>query len=101
MDHGHTLVVPALEPREDAAAAINGGQAAADRPVVILTGSGLALTFALRSSAVPELIAENWVGTRWVVEVLATFSRAGKPFQATLLFVASLRTTIKAVRQLV
>ena len=45
----------------------------------------------------PEHIREAWVGTSWIVEVKATGFREGKHFQATHLFLASLRTTPEAL----
>ena len=49
----------------------------------------------------PEHIAQAWIGTSWIVEVAATGSRAGKPFQAQHLFLTSLRTTPEALLKLV
>jgi hypothetical protein len=42
-----------------------------------------------------------WVGTSWMLELRATGSRDGKPFQASHLFLSSLRTTPEALLQLV
>ena len=53
-----------------------------------------------RVKKVPEHIRETWIGTSWIVEVMATGSRDGKPFQATHLFLTSLRTTAEALLQL-
>ncbi len=46
-------------------------------------------------------IREAWSGTSWIVELAATGTRAGKSFCATHLFLTSLRTTPKALLQLV
>jgi predicted transposase YbfD/YdcC len=46
-------------------------------------------------------ISEAWIGTSWIVEVAASGTRDGKPFQATHLFLTSLRTTPEALLQLV
>jgi len=62
---------------------------------------GRALTWTLRTKQAPPHIAETWIGTSWIVEVMATGSRDGKPFQATHLFLTSLRTTPQALLQLV
>ncbi|MCU0529762.1 MAG: hypothetical protein MUD04_09760 [Cyanobium sp. Prado107] len=60
---------------------------------------GRDITWMLRAKAVPVHIAESWIGTGWIVEVAATGTRDGKPFQATHLIVSSLRTTPEALLQ--
>jgi hypothetical protein len=45
--------------------------------------------------------SESWVGTSWIVEMTATGTREGKPFQAQHLFLTSVRTTPEALLQLV
>ena len=64
----------------------------------------------LHAKQAPEYIAQAWIGTSWIVEVVATGSRNGKPFQAShLAFFAqrtsrcgtSLRTRPDAMLQLV
>ena len=62
---------------------------------------GRDITWTLRAKPAPELIAQAWIGTGWIVEVAASGTRAGKPFKATHLFLSSLRTTPKALLQLV
>jgi hypothetical protein len=62
---------------------------------------GRDIIWVLREKAAPEHIRENWIGTSWIVEVVATGSRDGKPFQATHLFLTSLRITPEALLQLV
>jgi hypothetical protein len=62
---------------------------------------GRTITWTLRDKAVPVHIAASWIGTSWIVEVTATGTRDGKPFQATHLFLTSLRTTPNALLQLV
>jgi hypothetical protein len=62
---------------------------------------GRNIIWMLRAKQAPEHIRENWIGTSWIVEVMATGSRDGKPFQATHLFLTSLRTTPEALLQLV
>ena len=64
-------------------------------------GQGREITWALRAKQAPEHIREAWIGTSWMVEVAATGTRDGKPFQATHLFLTSLRTTPAAMLQLV
>ena len=55
----------------------------------------------LRAKQAPEHIRENWIGTSWIVEVAAIGRRDGKVFQATHVFLTSLRTTPDALQQLV
>ena len=62
---------------------------------------GRNITWKLRAKQAPEHIRENWIGTSWIVEVMVTGIRDGKPFQATHLFLTSLRTTPEALLQLV
>ena len=54
---------------------------------------GRDITWTLRAKQAPERIRESWIGTSWIVEVVASGRRDGKPFQATHLFLTSLRTT--------
>jgi predicted transposase YbfD/YdcC len=62
---------------------------------------GRDITWSLRAKQAPEHIAQPWIGTSWIVEVAATGRRNGKAFQATHLFLTSLRTTPDALLQLV
>ena len=62
---------------------------------------GRDITWTLRAKQAPEHIAEAWIGTGWIVEVVATGSRDGQPFKATHLFLSSLRTTPEALLRLV
>jgi len=62
---------------------------------------GRDITWTLRAKPAPELIAQAWIGTGWIVELAASGTRAGKPFKAIPLFLSSLRTTPKASLQLV
>jgi predicted transposase YbfD/YdcC len=62
---------------------------------------GRDITWTLRAKQAPEHIIQAWCGTSWIVEVIATGTRDGKPFQATHLFLTSLRTTPEALLQLV
>ena len=64
-------------------------------------GHGRAITWTLRAKQAPEHIREAWSGTSWLVEVIAVGIRDGKIFQATHLFLTSLRTTPEALLQLV
>jgi predicted transposase YbfD/YdcC len=64
-------------------------------------GHGRDITWTLRAKQAPEHIRETRSGTSWIVEVSATCTRDGKPFQATHLLLTSLRTTPEALLQLV
>ena len=62
---------------------------------------GRSITWTVRAKQVPEHILAAWVGTSWIVEVTASGRRDGKPFEATHLFLTSLRITPQALLQLV
>jgi predicted transposase YbfD/YdcC len=62
---------------------------------------GRDITWTLRAKEAPEHIRQTWSGTSWIVEVSTSGIRDGKPFQATHLFLTSLRTTPEALLQLV
>ena len=62
---------------------------------------GRDITWTLRAKPAPESIRAEWIGTSWIVEVVAEGTREGKPFHATHLFLTSLRTTPEALLQLV
>jgi len=64
-------------------------------------GHGRDITWMLRAKEAPLHIREAWIGTSWIVEMTATGTRDGRPFQAQHLFLTSLRTTPEAVLQLV
>ena len=59
------------------------------------------ITWTLRAKQAPEHISEAWIGTSWIVEVTASGTRDGKPFQATHLVLTSLRTATGSLLQLV
>jgi len=58
---------------------------------------GRDITWTLRAKEAPEHIRESWIGTSWIVEMTATGTRDGRLFQATHLFLTSLRTTPEAL----
>ena len=62
---------------------------------------GRVMTWMFRAKQAPEHIAQAWIGTSWIVEVTVSGTRDGRPFQATHLFLTSLRTTPEALLQLV
>ena len=58
---------------------------------------GRNIAWTLRAKPAPEHITEAWIGTSWIVEMVANGTRDGKPFHATHLFITSLRTTPEAL----
>jgi hypothetical protein len=51
------------------------------------------ITWKLRARRqAPEHISKTWISTTWIIEVIATGSRDGKPFQATHHWFINLRT---------
>jgi hypothetical protein len=58
-------------------------------------------TWMQRAKQAIEHIAQAWISTSWIVQVAATGTRDGRPFQATHLFLTSVRTTPEALLQLV
>ena len=60
-------------------------------------GHGREFPWAMRSKKAPEHIKANLSGSVWIVELLASGGRNGKPFQARHLFITSLRTTPEAL----
>jgi hypothetical protein len=64
-------------------------------------GHGRDIAWKLRAKQAPEHISEAWISTSWIVEVTVSGTRDGRPFQATHLFLRSLRTTPEALLQLV
>jgi hypothetical protein len=61
---------------------------------------GRDITWTLRDKGAPEHIRQEWVGTSWIVEDVATGTRDGKPFNANHLHLTSLRTTREGFVQL-
>jgi hypothetical protein len=48
---------------------------------------GCDITWTLRAKQAPEhIITETWIGTSWIIEVVARGIRDGKPFHATHLY---------------
>lgn len=64
-------------------------------------GHGRETTWTLRTKQTPDFITEAWPGSRWIVELVVSGKRAGKPSRQGHLFLTSLRNTPKAVLQLV
>jgi len=55
----------------------------------------------MRAKEAPEHIKEAWPGTAWMVELVASGIREGKPFKARHLFITSLRTCPEALLRLI
>jgi hypothetical protein len=64
-------------------------------------GHGRDITWTVRAKDAPGHIREAWLGTSWIIEVVTTGLRDGKPFKAKHLFLTSLRTTPDALLRLV
>ncbi|MCP9867559.1 ISAs1 family transposase [Cyanobium sp. Cruz-8D1] len=64
-------------------------------------GHGRDTTWTLRAKQAPEFIVSAWPGSSWIVELVVSGKRDGKPSLQRHLFLTSLRTTPKALLQLV
>ncbi len=64
-------------------------------------GHGRDITWTLRAKRAPVPIREGWISTSWIVEVTASGTHDGRHFQATHVFLTSLRTKPEALLQLV
>ena len=53
----------------------------------------------MRAKEAPEHIKTAWPGTAWMVELVASGTREGKPFKARHLFLTSLRSTPDSLSQ--
>ena len=58
-------------------------------------------TWILRAREAPEHIKENWPGSSWIVELITTGSRNGKPTEQAHYFLTTLRISPKAMLRLV
>jgi hypothetical protein len=64
-------------------------------------GHGRAITWMLRAKQAPERIKENWPGCSWIVELITTGRRNGKPTEQAHYFLTTLRTSPRAMLRLV
>jgi hypothetical protein len=65
-------------------------------------GYGRDTTWSLRAKQVTDFITEAWLpGSRWIIVLVVNCKRAGKPSLQRHLLLTSLRTTPKALLQLV
>jgi predicted transposase YbfD/YdcC len=65
------------------------------------TGHGRTTTWTLRAREATDVIRQDWPGVSWVIELVATGRRKGKPFRHVHYFITSLRTSAKALLRLV
>ena len=73
-------------------------------PVVISdvdAGHGRQVRWTLRARNATDSIRERWVGASWIVELVSTGWRDGKPFHHIHLFITTLRTSPKALLRLI
>ena len=73
-------------------------------PVVISdfeASHGRQVCWTLRARNATGTIRERWAGASWIVELVSTSRRDGKPFQHVHLFITTLRTSPKALLRLV
>ena len=61
-------------------------------------GHGRDATWTLRAKQAPDLITEAWPGSSWIVQLVVSGKRAGKPSPQRYLFLISLRTRQKRRR---
>jgi hypothetical protein len=54
-------------------------------------------TWTLRAKQAPDLITEDWPGSSWIIELVVSGKRVGKPYLQRHLFLTTLRTTPKAL----
>lgn len=64
-------------------------------------GHGRTTTWTLRAREATEAIRQNWADSAWIVELITTGTRKGKPIHQVHYFLTSLRTVPKALLRLV
>jgi predicted transposase YbfD/YdcC len=64
-------------------------------------GHGRDIPWTLRAKEASDPIRQEWVGTSWIIEGLTPGIRDGMPFNASHLFLTSIRTTPEALLRLV
>jgi hypothetical protein len=64
-------------------------------------GHGRQVRWTLRARNATDSIRERWVGASWIVELVSTGWRDGKPFHHVHFFITTLRTRPKALLRLV
>ncbi len=64
-------------------------------------GHGRQVRWQLRASNATDTIRKRWAGVSWIIELVSTGRRDGKPFHHVHLFVTTLRTSPQALLRLV
>ena len=59
------------------------------------------MRWTLRARNATDAIRERWAGASWIIELVSTGWRDGKPFHHVHLFITTLRTSPKALLRLV
>jgi hypothetical protein len=62
---------------------------------------GRSVRWTLRARNASEAICERWAGASWIIELVSTGRRDGKPFHHVHFFITTLRTSPKALLRLV
>jgi hypothetical protein len=62
---------------------------------------GRSVRWTLRARNASEAIRERWAGASWIIELVSTGRRDGKPFHHIHFFITTLRTSPKALLRLV
>jgi hypothetical protein len=55
----------------------------------------------LRARNATEAIRERWIGASWIIELVSSGQRDGKPFRHVHQFITTMRTSPKALLRLV
>ncbi|MBU6250935.1 MAG: ISAs1 family transposase [Cyanobacteria bacterium REEB417] len=63
--------------------------------------NGRQVRWTLRASNATGAIRERWAGASWIIELVSTGRRDGKPFHNIHIFITTLRTSPKALLRLV
>jgi hypothetical protein len=63
-------------------------------------GHGRTTTWTLRAREATGSLCESWPGVSWIVELVTSGTRRGKPFRQVRYFITSLRTATKALLRL-
>ena len=67
----------------------------------VAAGHGRRVRWQLRARNATEAIRQRWSGASWIIELVSTGRRDGKPFHHIHLFLTTLRTSPKALLRLV
>jgi hypothetical protein len=64
-------------------------------------GHGRTTTWTLRAREATDVIRQDWPGASWVIELVTTGTRKGKPYRHVHYFITSVRTAANALLRLV